>query len=545
MAFSFTYLPYNKTNSFSRIVTDYLGGDKDLQSFYTFSADAKGIKKAMEARKQFPVDRKLLVDTVTKQYESIICNEAVQYNLKLLLNENTFTVCTAHQPNLLTGYLYFIYKIVHAIKLANELKLHHPEYNFVPVYYMGSEDNDLEELGTFRYGDKKFVWDGGGQTGAVGRMSTQSLEPVLNELFKLLGPPGEHSDKLKELITSAYLQHNTIGSATQYLVNELFGRYGLIVLNADDRLLKHAFVPVMRDDLQNNTAHSIASAKIKEHEVKYKVQAHPRPINLFYLKDNFRERIEKAPVIARNEATKFKIQNSNLSFSEKELIEELNSYPERFSPNVILRPLLQETILPNIAFIGGGAEVSYWLQLKSLFEHYNVFYPPVILRQSILWIEPKPSKRRTEFEFSIEDLFKEEAALTRQYLSAYSKDVWQLTEEMAAMENIFASIKVKALAIDATLLASSEAALAKMKRRLEALENKMLRAEKRKMNDATTRIAKLKNTLFPFNKLQERVENFMNWYIQYGSRYTDILHDAIQPLKNEFLVIEHKTAEKA
>src|SRR5690606_36563786 len=93
-------------------------------------------------------------------------------HLAVLAEPTTFTVCTAHQPNLATGYLYFVYKILHAIKLAEALNAAHPEHRFVPVYYMGSEDADLDELGTFRYVGKKFVWDAGGQKGAVGRMDT-------------------------------------------------------------------------------------------------------------------------------------------------------------------------------------------------------------------------------------------------------------------------------------------------------------------------------------------------------------------------------------
>jgi bacillithiol biosynthesis cysteine-adding enzyme BshC len=556
LAFSFTYLPYSDTGAFSRLVTDYLGGTKELEQYYAFAPDAEGIKQAIEQRKQHPVDRKLLVETLKKQYDRLSRAEPVQYNMDLLLKENTFTVCTAHQPNLLTGYLYFIYKIVHAIKLAHELKQKYPEYEFVPVYYMGSEDNDLDELGTFRYGGKKFVWDGAGQKGAVGRMNTASLEPLLNELFKLLGPPGEDCDRLKELISAAYLQHDTIAAATQYLVNELFGRYGLIVLDPDDAALKKAFVPVMQDDLLKNTAYNVVTATTKKLEEQYKIQATPRPINLFYLQDGFRERIETAPVTARNEAAKQYSANggdkSPLGLDsyrdrggEAELLTELNEHPERFSPNVILRGLFQETILPDVAFIGGGAEVAYWLQLKPLFEHYKVFYPPVLLRQSVLWIEQKQSKQRAQLGFKVAELFKDEAKLVRQLLEKEVNEDWQTKDEAEVIEKIVTVLKLKAEVIDRTLGRSADAVLAKIKHQLSVLETKMLRAEKRKMEVQVRRIAELKHALFPASGLQERTDNFMNGYLQYGARYTDILHDLIQPLKNEFLVIEHEHDKKA
>jgi len=176
VSFLHTYVPYSETGYFSGLVTDYLAGDVVLRPFYGFSPDKQGMCDAVRERAKYPVDRKLLVSLLNKQYDGLEMPAKVAENIRLLGEENTFTVCTAHQPNLLTGYLYFVYKILHAIKLAEELKGQYPDKNFVPVYYMGSEDNDLEELGTFRYGTDKYVWDGNGQKGAVGRMQTKGLK---------------------------------------------------------------------------------------------------------------------------------------------------------------------------------------------------------------------------------------------------------------------------------------------------------------------------------------------------------------------------------
>jgi bacillithiol biosynthesis cysteine-adding enzyme BshC len=525
-----THLSYSETGYFSKLVTDYIGANAALKEFYNYTPDLKGIEKAIKERAKFPVNRKLLADVLRKQYAALDMHKNVAQNLDLLELENSFTVCTAHQPNLLTGYLYFIYKIVHAIKLASELKKAFPHNNFIPVYYMGSEDNDLDELGVFRYGDKKFRWDAAGQTGAVGRMNTESLKPLLDELFKLLGPPGENCEELKTIITKAYLEHHTISAATQYLVNELFGRYGLVVLDPDEAAFKQAFIPVMQDDLLNQTAYSIVSAQIEKLETNYKAQAQPRSINLFYLKDNLRERIEK-------KGEKWIVVNSTISFTKDELLNELNEYPERFSPNVILRGLFQETILPDVAFIGGGAEVAYWLQLKTLFENYKVFYPAILLRQSILWIEPGNAKRQEQLGLSVQDIFKNEAELVRQYIAKNSSDEWQTDEEAKAIEQILNELKRKATSLDPTLRASAEAALAKIKYQLQVLEKKMLRSEKKKMQEQLLKITRLKNALFPNNSLQERVENFSEYFIQYGQRYLDILHDSMEPLRSEFLII--------
>lgn len=527
-----TYLPYKDTGYFSKLVTDYLAEESELKPFYHFSPNKKGLLDAVQQRGQFPVNRKILTEVLHSQYEHLTQHEQVAHNLALLAQESTYTVCTAHQPNLLTGYLYFIYKIIHAIKLAEELKGEFPDKNFVPVYYMGSEDNDLDELGTFRYEDRKFVWDGAGQSGAVGRMKPTGIEPILDELFRMMGPPGEHYDELKNIITKAYLHHDTIASATQYLVNELFGRFGLIVIDPDDRKLKSTFAQVMKDDVLNHTAYGIVSAEAEKLEAHYKSQAYPRPINLFYLADNTRERIEK-------KGDKWVVLNTDISFTEQELLKAIDNTPEVFSPNVILRGLFQETILPNVAFIGGGAEVAYWLQLKALFTHYKVFYPAIQLRQSALWINSAETKKREQLNLSIADIFSKELALIKSYVTKHSTDDWQTENEAKGIEDILAQLKVKATNVDPTLRASAEAALTKMRYQLQVLEKKMLRAEKKKMQEQLSKISKLKNTLFPSNGLQERIENFTAYYLQYGPAYLDMLKDATRPFDPSFLIIEN------
>lgn len=487
--------------------------------------------QAVSERANFPVEREVLAEALHRQYENLTQHERVARNIEELRNANTYTVCTAHQPNLLTGYLYFVYKIIHAVKLAEELNKECPGKHFVPVYYMGSEDNDLDELGVFRYGDRKFIWDGAGQTGAVGRMRTNSLKQLLDELFKIMGPPGENETALKDIISRAYRQHDTVGAATQFLVNELFGHYGLLVLDPDDRELKRTFTAVMKDDVLQHTAFDLVSQQTKGVLADYKLQASPRHINLFYLTDNSRERIER-------QGDKWVVLNTDINRTETELLQEIDEYPERFSPNVILRGMYQETILPNVAFIGGGAEVAYWLQLKSTFDHYKVFYPSIQLRQSVLWVNNKESRLREQLGFSIEELFTEEVALLKKYIVKHSTDDWQTVEEEKAIEQILLQLKGKAAIVDSTLKASAEAALAKMRHQLQVLQKKMLRAEKRKMQVQLNRISTLKNVLFPNNSLQERVENFMPYYLQYGPQYFDALKDAIQVWENQFAVIE-------
>jgi bacillithiol synthase len=531
LAHTYTHVPYADTGYFSHLVNDHVTGNENISPFFSYAPSAAGLAAAVADRARYPVDRQLLVKVLRRQYASLSMTAAEERNMDALLGADTFTVCTAHQPNLLTGYLYFIYKILHAIRLAEELKALHPGRHFVPVYYMGSEDNDLEELGTFRYGGERYVWDGDGQTGAVGRMSTSGLDALLAKLFRTFGPPGPDCDHLKDLLTKAYLGHRTIGEATRYLVHELFGRYGLLIIDPDDADLKRPFIPVMQDELLHQRSYPIITAQIERLSAHYKIQAHPRPINLFYLIDGLRERIERRE-------DRWIVVNSTISWSQTDLLAELEEHPERFSPNVMLRGLFQESILPDVAFIGGGAEVAYWIQLRTLFTHYKVFYPAVMLRQSVMWAGADAARLRGRLGLSVADVFKPELQLVRDHINTHSTDAWQTGEEAAAIEKVFLSLRQKAVSLDPTLRSSADASLTRMRNQLAVLEKKMLRAEKRKMQVQLSRITHLRNLLFPSGGLQERIENFTEYYLRYGPAFLDVIKDGIDPLTPLFLVIE-------
>lgn len=528
-----TYISYRQTNSFSELVNDYIEGDEKLSGFYQFKPDIEGIKQAIEQRSNFPVDRQVLAEVLRKQYETLPVTEGVTANIEALLNANTFTICTAHQPNLLTGYLYFFYKILHAIKMAESLNEQFPGKHFVPVYYMGSEDNDLEELGQFRYEGQQYSWDAEGQTGAVGRMSTKSLKPLLSNLFKRLGPPGLHYDDLVALLSESYLNHATIAEATQYLVHQLFGKYGLVIINSDEAALKKLFLPVLKDDLFGHTALPIVAGQSELLAKEYKAQAFPREINLFYLKDAIRERIEKSGQV-------WQVVNTAIRFSELELRTELENFPERFSPNVILRGLFQETILPNICFVGGGSELAYWLQLKPLFDYYKVFYPVVYLRQSVQLLSTPAWELMALLSLDTEEVFADESLLTRQLITEKKGITWSVTHENEILQELVKTLAIKAKKIDSTLEKSALSVLAKIDKQVKVLEQKMYRAEKRNEEIMVDRLRRLKAVAFPGGGLQERVENFMPYYLQEGFELFDTIKNRIKPFDNKFLVLHPK-----
>jgi bacillithiol biosynthesis cysteine-adding enzyme BshC len=525
-----TRIPYRQTGSFSKTVVDYIDQHASLKEFFNYPPTIQGIKKAIDDRKQFNYDRNVLVQELKKQYSSITLSEKTKKNIEALASKNTFTFTTAHQNNIFTGPLYFIYKILHTIKLAEYCKTNLPDHNFVPVFYIGSEDADLDELNHVYVGGEKLTWNTK-QTGAVGRMK------VDKELIKLIGlMEGQLSvlpfgKEIAGLMKECYKEGDSIQSSTFKIVNELFAEYGLVVLLPDNAELKKQMIPIFKDDLLNQTASGIVEETVEKlSNAGYKVQANPREINLFYLKDDSRERIVKPN-------SKFKIQNSKFEFSESEIINELNDHPDRFSPNVILRGLYQEMILPNLAFIGGGGETAYWLQLKDLFNHYKVPFPMLVLRNSFLIVEKSWQERIAKLGFSIEDLFLSQEELLNRIVMNESKNEVKLNGSLSELEQLYESFKKQASAVDITLEKHVEALKLRTVQRLQELEKKMLRAEKRKFADQQRQINTIKEHLFPGNGLQERYDNFSYYYAKWGKAFIEKLFEQSLVLEEEFVVL--------
>src|SRR5690554_6753592 len=228
-------IPYSQTGYFSKLMIDYLNQDNRLQPLYHRFPSLENFKLQIEEKQQaFPLHhREVLVRQLTKQYQNTTTSETTLHNIQQLANTNTFTVVTGHQLNLFTGPLYFLYKIISTINLCKELKAAYPEYHFVPVYWMATEDHDFEEINFFNFNRIKFQWNKEA-SGPVGRLNTDSLQTIY-EKFKQHLPLGNNAKELADLFEKAYLKHDNLADATRYLANELFGSYGLVIVDGEDR----------------------------------------------------------------------------------------------------------------------------------------------------------------------------------------------------------------------------------------------------------------------------------------------------------------------
>jgi bacillithiol synthase len=337
--------------------------------------------------------------------------------------------------------------------------------------------------------------------------------------------------EIMQLVKESYTEGSLIQDATFKFINSLFAEYGLVVLIPDNVVLKQQMSKIFEDDLNNQTASGIVEKTAQQLQTAgYKAQAHPREINLFYLKDNLRGRIEKIKDI-------FVVHDSSFKFNEKEMAEELKNHPDRFSPNVILRGLFQETILPNIAFIGGGGETAYWLELKDLFDYYHVPFPALVLRNSFLVVEKNRLDRIAKLGFTAEDFFQSTDTLINKLVQRETANELKLNGIFEETNLLYEQLKKKAAPVDSTLTKHIDSLKAKSIHRLQELEKKMLRAEKRKFADQQRQIATVKESLFPKNGLQERIENIIPYYAKYGKSFIQQLYKHSLSPEQEFVIL--------
>lgn len=521
-------VPHSETRYFSPIVLDYLIAKDKLKPFCQYPVSLDSFRFAIEDKKNVQINRKALTETLQAQYRDTSVNKMVESNISSLLHDNTFTVTTGHQLCLFMGPLYFIYKIINVINLAEILKESYPSTHFVPVFWMASEDHGLKEVDHINLFGKTVKWEPG-KEGAVGRMKTDSLKPVLEELTGMFGE-GDAAAELLRLFRNSYIKHSVLAEATRHLLNELFGEYGLVVVDGDDACLKNEFKDIIRKDISEQVSFKLCRETCGQLSADYKTQAVPREIGFFYLKDNTRRRIVKKGNV-------YQVHHTDFSFTEKELLNEIDNHPERFSPDVMMRTLYQEKTLPNLAYIGGPAEVGYWLQYKKVFEYYNLNYPVLLLRNSALWIESRIAAKLQILRIEPEELFLEKNQLLALALRRLSSDEINLDKEKESIKRIYENLAEKAAKADSTLKSAVESELQKQFNAIGKLEAKMLKAGKRKHQDAIRQMENILNKLFPGNKLQERHDNFIPYYLKYGRQFIHILKKELKPLEMKVTVL--------
>jgi bacillithiol biosynthesis cysteine-adding enzyme BshC len=521
-------IPYAATKRFTPLVVDYLAQVEALRELYTYTPDIAGLRKAAEARAFDPASRLALCAALADQYKGMALPDAVRDNLAALRKPDSLTITTGHQLCLFGGPLYVTFKILNVVRLARTMsaELGRP---VLPVFWMATEDHDREEIDHTWFNGAKVHWPGD-SGGAVGHMVLHDIDAVLEHAVQGLGP-GPHVEEIRDLLYACYRTDRTLAEATRYFIHALFGRFGVLIVDGDDPTLKQLFAPLMQEELLNQVAQrsvQYANERIAE---QYKVQAHAREINLFYLRPGERSRIVE-------EGGMYRVLDGGPSWTSEELLAEVEAHPERFSPNVLLRPLYQETILPNIAYVGGGGELAYWLQLRWLFQGLRVPMPAVLLRTSAGFITPKALKQWEGLGLNTEELFAPLEESKRQVALRNASFITSVEEERLSLASFYASLSAKASAADSTLKASVEARAKAADKGLERIGKSLVRAAKRKEHETLSRMDAVHAAVFPGGGLQERRDNILPLLAAHGEGFLDELLEELDPLNGCFTLFE-------
>lgn len=521
-------IPYADTRRFSPLVTDYLSGRETLREFYGPAPDREGLLAAAAQRTFCAEDRLVLCTALTRQYEGLALQEAVRDNLAALRRPDALTVTTGHQLCLFGGPLYVTFKILNVVRLARQLsgELGEP---VVPIFWMATEDHDRPEIDHTWMNGTRVHWPGEA-AGAVGRLVLYDIDAVLKQAAELLGP-GMEAASVRDLLYACYRPDRTLAEATRCFMNALFGRFGLVIVDGDDPALKRLFVPVMREELLHQVTERCVQYANDKLGTAYTVQAHARPINLFHLRPGHRSRIVQ-------EGGQYTALNGGPRWTMDELLAELGEHPEHFSPNVLMRPLYQESILPNIAYVGGGGELAYWLQLRWLFQALRIPMPVVLLRTSAGFVDGKQLRNWRATGLTLEELFEPlEATKTRVALRVAGATV-DLGAEREELRSFHARLAERVSLVDPTLRAAVEADATRSMKRLDRIATSLLRAVKRRERDALGRMDRAHAAFFPGGGLQERRDNILPMLATYGTGLLEELLAQLDPLDGQFTIFE-------
>ncbi|KMQ68216.1 bacillithiol biosynthesis cysteine-adding enzyme BshC [Chryseobacterium sp. FH2] len=520
-------ISFNDIENIPQLVKDFLNQHIEGFEETTFSLD--NFKKQIHLKQNsFTLQqREVLFNAFQKQLSYLKLSSKQEENIESLQQPNTFTITTGHQLNLFSGPVFFVYKILQTIKTCTYLKGYFPDFNFVPVYWMASEDHDFAEINHFKTEDNYYEISGK-QGGAVGKIQ-------INDTFFISEFEKEFKDSIfgTELILmlkEAYKVGNTLTDAIRILVNRLFSEFGLLMLDGDSKELKNQIKQTFKDELLNFSLYKTSKQKVDFLTEKYgKVQVNPREINLFYLSET-RDRIDF-------DGQKYIVIDKNIQFTKEEILNELENHPEKFSPNALMRPVYQETVLPNLAYIGGNAEIMYWLELKDYFTKINIPFPILIPRNSMLFLKKKTLGKIEKLDLKIDDFFQNFTTITNNKILDDNVILKLLNEKENLLLNNFSELKSIAETTEKSFGNMVKAEEIRQLKSFKRLKKRLLHAEKIKQSELLERLENLFLDVHPYKNWQERVYNFSVFFADYGYSWLENCLEQMVVQESKLIII--------
>jgi bacillithiol biosynthesis cysteine-adding enzyme BshC len=518
MAFTLNHtLPFQQIKGkFSKLFVDYIQHPESFGDLVAFLPNQEGLKAAIDQRSKEEVNRTVLINAITGQYAS--SKVALPFSIGMLHADTTFTITTGQQLGIGLGPLYTVLKAMACIKYAEQCKKWFPSFDFVPVFWLASEDHDKEEIQSFQVFNKMYTWDTP-QTGPVGQFTTEGLADLLKQI-----------PDFPEWVCTIYQDADNLSQATRKVLDALFHSYGLLVVDGDDVELKRLFVPVLQKEIKEKRSQIFVekSSAVLE-KMGYSAQVHAREINLFYLGKGSRERIVY-------EGGQYKVLHSSTTWSEPELLAHVEQAPQLFSPNVILRPVYESVVLPDIAYVGGPGEIAYWVQLKGVFDAMDVMYPVVLPRIHAAFISASILHKMKTSGYSIEDLLEEENTIKSKVIAKQAEHLLTWEKEKNMLGEFWKGIAHKVESIDKSLVLKVKAEEAKALKLFEEIEKKAKKAEERKFEQQIKSVLQWREKMFPNNGLLERTDSIWSWLINEPKMIDQLMNSELDVFQFNFFV---------
>lgn len=523
------YLSAEESKQWKKLLADYLNSADSLEMLYGRKPSLESFAGQMEEKAQQFQERERLVAELKRQYDQYhLLSKPKEKLIEKLGDKNSFTVTTGHQLCLFGGPGYFVYKILGCIALANRLKAAYPDKSFIPVFWLASEDHDFEEINHVQLFGNRISWEREA-AGAVGALGLEGIDKSLEALKNLFGQ-SPHAEILGRKLEDSFVKAKNLSEAVFSFVNALFEDFELLCIDANSKELKSVFKPIIEDELFNESASKQASKANQILEAaSYPLQIHIRDINLFYLQASYRERIVRS-------GDQWQTADGKISWSKQSLLKEVQNSPEHFSPNVALRPLYQEKILPNLAYIGGGGEIAYWLQLKPIFDYYKTSFPILMPRLSATAILPSISKKIEKLGLPVAAYFNRIEDLTAAYL-ANQTALDDFDEESNTLKQMEEALLAKMADLDEGFRKTVSSNIRGMEKILEGIQAKYRKQLKIREETSINQLNSIQAQLYPDGKLQERVENFSCWYLRSGPEGLKRIEAAMNPFDFNMLLL--------
>ncbi len=520
-------ISFQKIESIPQLVKDFLNHKIEGFEEHTFSLDHFKNQIHLKQGSFTANQRKVLAETLENQMSGLEFSSKQRENLEGLKQINTFTITTGHQLNLFSGPAFFVYKILQTIKTCSYLKQNFPDFNFVPIYWMASEDHDFAEINHFK--TESGYYEINEKPGsAVGKIK-------VNDTFFISEFEKEFKDyvfgtELILMLKEAYKSGNTLTEAIKTLVNRLFSEFGLLMIDGDSKELKNQVKETFRDELLNFSLYKTSKEKVDFLTEKYgKVQVNPREINLFYLSET-RDRIEF-------DGQKYRVVDTDIQFTEEEVLAELDCHPEKFSPNALMRPVYQETVLPNLAYIGGNAEIMYWLELKDYFTEINIPFPVLIPRNSMLFLKEKTLGKIEKLGLRTEDFFQNFTAITNNKILDNNAVLDLLEQKENMLISQFSELKAAAETTEKSFGNMVKAEEVRQLKSFRRMKKRLLHAEKIKKSELLERLENLFLEVHPSKNWQERVYNFSVFFADHGYSWIRTCLEEMQIDESKLIIV--------